>query len=145
MRKNILKNYTILNFNKMDKIFSQETIKTIENRATKDIIDNLLHATHDMPRSHAAILIGLRINDDYQKYSKLLLKEMNEKIHFQNIRLGIKSVWTVAISAIENLKPEDYPKIKKEFDKWDEEEKKDLLDWLKHHPDHCKVLKEGRL
>ncbi len=145
MRKDILKNYITSNFNKMNKIFSQETINSIKNRDTKDIIDNFLHATHDMPRSHAAILIGLRINNDYQKYSKLLLEEMAKKIHFQNVRLGIKSAWTVAISAIENLNPIDYFKIKNEFDKWDEEERQNLLEWLKHHPYHCKILKEGKV
>ncbi len=129
----------------MKKIFSQDTVGIINNRETSDVISNLLHSDHDMPRSHAAMLIGLRIDDDYAKYSELLLKEMNEKIHFLNIRLGVKSVWTVAISLIENLKPEDYPKIKKEFDKWDKEEKEGLLDWLKDFPDHIKILKEGKL
>jgi len=130
----------------MNKIFSQDTIKNLPSRNVAEIINKFLNSEHNLSRELAILQIALRINENYVEYSKLLLNEMNKDIHFRNdFKLGVKSAWTLAVALIENLIPEDYPKIKKEFDKWDEEEKKDLLDWLKHHPDHCKVLKEGKL
>lgn len=129
----------------MEKIYSHETIKNVPERELSETIDNFLHSDHGLSRSMSVIKIALQVNDDYQKYSTLLLKEMNEKVHFLSIRFGIKSAWTVAISAIENLNPEDYPKIKKEFYKWDADEKQGLTEWLKDFPDHIKILSEGRL
>lgn len=130
----------------MNKIFSQDTIKNLPVRSASEIINKFLNSEHNLSRELAILQIALRINENYGEYSMLLLSEMNKHVHFKNdFKLGVKSAWTLAAALIENLIPEDYPKIKKEFDKWDEEEKKDLLDWLKHHPDHCKVLKEGKL
>ncbi|OPC01941.1 hypothetical protein BAS10_18535 [Elizabethkingia meningoseptica] len=129
----------------MEKIFSKETIKNVPDRELNELINKFLHSDHGLTRSMSIIQIALRVDEDYEKYSKLLLNEMNMLIHFLGIRFGIKSVWTIAISLIENLKKEDYPKIKKEFDKWDKEEKEGLLDWLKDFPDHCKILKEGKV
>lgn len=129
----------------MQKIFSQETILNVPNREIPEIIENFLNSDHGLTRGMSAIQIALKINDDYPKLSLLLLNEMNKKIHFLNIRFGIKSAWTLAISLIENLKPDDYFKIKKEFDRWNKEEKEDILNWLKDFPDHLKILKEGKL
>ncbi|OPC01938.1 hypothetical protein BAS10_18520 [Elizabethkingia meningoseptica] len=129
----------------MKRILTEKMAEVLKDREISDVIDNLLHSEHHMPRSHSAILIGSNINKDYPKYLQLLLNEMNKDIHFLGVRLGVKSAWTIAISLIENLKKEDYPKIKKEFDKWDKEEKEGLLDWLKDFPDHCKILKEGKV
>ncbi|EQB93064.1 hypothetical protein CMU93_15610 [Elizabethkingia anophelis] len=127
----------------MEKIFSKETIKNVPDRELNEIVNNFLNSDHGLTRSMSIIQIALRVDEDYEKYSKILLNEMNKHIHFLGIRFGIKSGWTIAISLIENLKKEDYPKIKKEFDKWDKEEKEGLLDWLKNFPDHCKILREG--
>ena len=129
----------------MEKIFSEETIKNVPNRELSELINKFLNSDYGLTRSMAAIQIALKIDEDYEKYSKLLLNEMNKNIHFLGIRFGIKSAWTIAIASIENLKPEDYSKIKKEFNKWDEDEKEDLLEYLKSHAEHCKILKEGKL
>lgn len=135
----------LVNNQKMEKIFSENTIKNIPNRESNELVNKFLHSDHGLSRSMSVIQIALKVNENYPKYSQLLLSEMNKKIHFQGIRLGIKSAWTLAVVLIENLKPQDYLKIKKEFDKWDEDEKNGLLDWLEDFPDHLKILKEGRL
>lgn len=129
----------------MKKILTEKMFEVIKERETSEVIENLLNANHDLPRTHAVILIGFRINDDYKNYSKLLLEEMNKDIHFLNVRLGIKSAWTTAVALIENLKEKDYPKIKEQFDKWDLEERENLLEWLEDFPEHRKILKEGRI
>lgn len=129
----------------MEKIFSQETIKNVPNRELTELTNKFLNSDHGLTRSMSSIQIALRINENYQKYSELLLNEMNKEIHFLGIRFGIKSAWSIAVALIENLNPEDYPKIKKEFDRWDKEEKDNLLEYLKLHSDHCKILKEGKL
>jgi hypothetical protein len=129
----------------MKNILNASTIENIKDSNLDKVVEQMLNYDHDFHRGRAAILIGIRINEDYPKYSQLLISEMNKEIHFLGVRLGVKSAWTIAIVLIENLKPADYPKIKKEFDKWDEDEKEGLLDWLKDFPDHCKILKEGKL
>ena len=129
----------------MEKIFLEDTIKNVPDRELSELADKFLNSDHGLTRSMSAIQIALKIDEDHEKYSKLLLNEMNKSIHFLGIRFGIKSAWTIAIVLIENLKPEDYPKIKKEFDKWDKDEKEGLLDWLKDFPNHLKVLNEGKL
>lgn len=129
----------------MKKIFSEETIRIIKDRETVEVVSSMLNSSYHLSRSHAAILVGIRIDENYLNYMQLLLNEMNKEVHFSNIRFGIKSAWTVAISLIEHLKPEDYPKIKQEFDKWDNEEKENLLNWLKQYPEHCKILEDGHL
>lgn len=128
----------------MEIIMKKEIVNDIFNNNIDDILMKLKDDYH-LARTRAAILISLRMNEDYPKYSQLLLTEMNKDIHFLGVRLGVKSAWTIAVALIENLKVEDYPKIKKEFDKWDKEEKEGLLDWLKDFPDHLKILKEGKL
>jgi len=125
------------------KIFPPNTVADIKDRNLEEIQQHL-QSDHDFPRSKTAILIGHRINEDYNKYSDLLLREMNNDIHFLNVRFGIKSAWTIAIVLIENLKKEDYGKIKSEFDKWDTEEKTGLIDYLKDHPDYIRILKTGQ-
>lgn len=130
----------------MNKIFSQETIKNLPERNVSEVIDKFLNSEHNLSRELSILQIALRINENYVEHSNLLLNEMNKDIHFRNdFKLGVKSAWTLAVALIENLIPEDYLKIKKEFHKWDEKEQRDLLDWLKDHPDHCKILKEGGL
>jgi|GEM_PF-1718833 len=129
----------------MEKILNGSTVENIIDSDLDKVVNQMLHYEHDFHRGRAIILIGIRINEDYPKYSQLLLTEMNKDIHFLGVRLGVKSAWTIAVALIENLKAEDYPKIKKEFDKWDKEEKEGLLDWLKDFPDHLKILKEGKL
>jgi hypothetical protein len=123
----------------MNKIFDKEVVNDIYDRNIIDVIE-WLSAPHHFPRSKGAMLIAVRINENYPEYSTLLLKEMKNDIHFEPIRFGIKSAWTIAIVLIENLKSEDYPKIKQAFDTWDAEEKEGLLEYLRNHPEHRKVL-----
>lgn len=129
----------------MNKIFEQEILKNVPDRGLEELVSRFLNCDHGLSRSMAAIQIALKLAENYDKYSKLLLNEMNKEVHFLGIRFGIKSAWTIAIVLIENLKQVDYSKIKKEFDKWDNEEKEDLLEWLKSYPEHIKILKEGNL
>ncbi|MBL7730355.1 MAG: hypothetical protein JNM88_04190 [Chitinophagaceae bacterium] len=123
----------------MKKIFPKETIADVYDHNIDDDI-KYLHSDHDFLRSKTAMLIGNRINEYYDEYSKLLLHEMNEPIHFTHIRFGIKSAWTIAIILAENLKPSDYSKLKAAFSQWSEEEKQEILQWLRNHPDHYRIL-----
>lgn len=129
----------------MKKIFSQETIINVPNRELEELTNKFLNSNHGLTRSMSAIQIALKMDENYEKHSKILLNEINKPIHSLGIRFGIKSSWTIVIALIENLKPEDYPKIKQGFDKWDNEEKERLFDWLKDFPDHLRILKEGHL
>lgn len=129
----------------MKKIIAKEWVKDILDTDLSEIIKNRLNADHHLPRTRAAILIGLRINEDYDKYSELLLQEMNKSIHFGGVRLGVPSAFTIAVALIENLQEKDYPKIKETFDKWEAEDKDYLLGWLSDFPDHKKILLEGKL
>ena len=129
----------------MKKIISQETINSFPKRSIVQLQKDFLHDKHDLGRTMAIICIGSELANNYFEISKLLLNEMQNKIHFGNVRLGIKSAWTLAIVLIENLKDVEHIKLKQEFDKWDIEERDALLEWLKDFPEHLKILKQGNL
>ena len=100
----------------MNKIFSQETIKNLPERNVSEVINKFLNSEHNLSRELSILQIALRINENYVEHSNLLLNEMNKDIHFRNdFKLGVKSAWTLAVALIENLIPEDYLKIKKNF------------------------------
>ena len=143
LKRNQLKNSITSNCN-MKKIISQKIIDNLPNREIDIWIKEFLHADHGLSRELAIISIASKLRENYSKYSQMLLNEMNNEVHFMGVRLGNKSAWTLAIALIENLKTEDYIRIKQEFNRWGEEEKEGLLDWLKDFPDHRKILEKSR-
>ena len=129
----------------MNKIINNDFIEGMKSTAIKEVINDHLKSSYELARSRAAIFLGLKLNESYAKYAHILLQEMNEEIHFENVRLGVKSAWTIAVVLAENLNKKDYQKLKEELDKWEEEEKQGLISWLKDFPDQIKILTEGRL
>jgi hypothetical protein len=127
------------------KIFTGASVKDMADMPIDKVINEHLRANSDLVRSRAAIFIGMRINDDYDKYSNLLLSEMNEEIHFQNVRILSKSAWTIAIILIENLRDKDFFKIKLCFDKWDVDKQEDLVFHIKDFPSYISILKTGSI
>ena len=124
----------------MKKIYPKETINQVPDREISDIVKEFLNSSHGLSRTISAIQIGHKLKENYQNFSEILLNELNKEIHFESIRLGVPSAWTIAIVLAENLKEKDYPKLREEFNKWNNEEKEGLLDWLKNHPEHIQIL-----
>lgn len=106
----------------------------------EDVLNRGLSSNSDFVRTSCAIFLGLNLNENYNKYSAFLLQELSKEIHFENVRLGIKSAWTIALVLAENLKPEDYHKLKNEFRKWSKEEQEDFLYWLKEFTEQIEIL-----
>lgn len=127
----------------MKKIYPKETISQIPDREVAEIVEEFLHSSHGLSRTVSAIQIGLKLKENYQNCSEILLNELNKEIHFESIRLGVPSAWTIAVVLAENLKEKDYPKLREAFNKWDNEEKEGLLDWLENHPEHIQILMCG--
>ena len=127
----------------MKKIYPKETISQVPDREISELESDFLNSDHGIKRTLSAIQIGLKINEDYKNNSQLLLKELNKEIHFESIRLGVPSAWTIAIVLTENLKETDFPKLRKEFKKWNHEQKELFLSWLKDHPEHIQILTGG--
>ncbi len=129
----------------MNKIITK-SLAEIEGYFTiKEAMDAKIHSELDSVRSNAAILIGLKMDENYSRYSSFLLDELGEPIHHENVRLGIKSAWTIALVLAENLKSSDYPKLKKQFATWDKEDKELMLLWLADYPEQSNILKNGKL
>lgn len=125
----------------MKRILTESMIDSIKDRATVELIEDFLNSNHHLPRTHAAITIGLRMHKNYSQYSTLLLEEMNQEIHFSNVSGGVKSAWSIAVSLAENLREVDYPKLKAAFKKWDSDEQKNLLEWIADFPEQQAILR----
>lgn len=129
----------------MKKIITEEFYETIKERRIAEAIEDFLNDNLHMARTNAIAMIALNLDENYREYSKLLLTEMTNEIHFGIVRLGAKSAWALAIALAENLKPEDYAELQKQFAKWDDEEKELLLDWIKDFPEQISILTTGKL
>ena len=129
----------------MVKIFTEDYFSKVPNRSLEKLAKDYLRADHILSRSMTIIQIGLKWDNEYAKYSKLLLSELNEEIHFEHPRLGISSAWTNAIVLAENLKSKDYLKLKNAFAKWPKEEKELLFNWMKDHNEQRNILEFGKI
>lgn len=118
----------------MKKIIVPTLIAPINDRDTAAVIKDCLHVNLGMMRIHAAMLIALRINEQYENYRELLLEELNNPLHFQSVRLGVKSAWIIAVGLAENLTPADYQRLKECMLQWDVEEREGLKEWLADFP-----------
>jgi hypothetical protein len=113
----------------MEKILKKEILESFK-KETLSTMEARLRDEHDLTRGIAVNVIGLRLEEGYARYSKVLLDEMNVPIHFSPVKLGIKTAWNIAVVLAENLKETDYMKLKTAFNKWPKGEKTDLLEWL---------------
>lgn len=124
----------------MEKIVLPNLVASISDKKTTTVINEFLHSDNPMMRIHAAMLISLRMDEHYKKYSELLLKELKNPLHFQIVRLGVKSAWIIAVGLAENLKEEDYYKLQDSILEWEMEEREGLKDWLKDFPTQIGIL-----
>ncbi|NOQ75367.1 MAG: hypothetical protein GQ574_25375 [Crocinitomix sp.] len=126
----------------MEKIMKLEIANAISHRATDEIVSKLIDQESSILfKTHAAIHLGNKLEElGYSEYSDLLLGQLNIESHFEIVRLGVKPAWTLAIVLAENLKEEDYPKLRQEFNKWDSDERDGLLNWIKDFPEQTLIL-----
>src|SRR5262245_10938483 len=110
----------------MEQIIKKDILENFKDKTLSDMAIQL-HHEHALARGIAVNVIGLRLEEEYEYYSNLLLKEMSNNIHFEPIRLGIKTAWNIAVILAENLKEKDYPKLKQAFDQWPNSEREDLF------------------
>ena len=99
----------------MKKIFTAEIIANMPHRDLDDLAKNYLRADYGLTRFLSVIQIGLRLDEDYETYTKLLINELQHNIHFIPISLAAKSGWAIAVVLAENLNPKDYPLLKSEI------------------------------
>ncbi|MFT6923197.1 MAG: hypothetical protein ACJA1C_002219 [Crocinitomicaceae bacterium] len=130
----------------MNKIITKSWVKDNSSFDLQEALKEDKISSHSAAvRDSSIIFIGLSLDENYEKYTNALFVALEKDVHFGNVRLGIKSAWTIALVLAENLRPKDYLKLKNSFSKWPKEEKKGLLDWLKDYPEQSQILKFGNL
>lgn len=127
----------------MKKIITKSWIEETGKFKDEEAINEKLHSSSDFMRSNAAIYIGLHLQSNYLRLSRILLNEMEKDVHFENVRLGIKSAWTIALVLAENLNASEYSHLKTAFSNWPKEERDGLLNWLKDYPEQKSILLNG--
>ncbi|MCR9171011.1 MAG: hypothetical protein NXI10_00850 [bacterium] len=129
----------------MNKFVTKNWVEEYNSFSVQEALSEKIHGEHNYTRTSAIIHVAMNINNSYSEYSKALLTEMNNQIHFDSYRQGIPSAWVLALALAENLEQKDYLKLKNAFAKWPKEEKKQFLNWIEGHTEQMNILQYGKI